>query len=194
MAGSLPEPLPPECKLVVFDFDGTLFHLELDWAALRVALSDTAAREFGVSLDFRDMIGDLEGLRTSKPRAFKRLLEIVDRFEDTGAHTPIQRSISFLKDTKAAGACTGLLTLNTGTTVRRVLSEHDMQDDLEMLVCFEDVVRHKPHPEGLMAIMDHFSMSPDDTVFVGDSPQDFICGRAAGVRTIDARTFRPRSY
>lgn len=52
----------------------------------------------------------------------------------------------------------------------------------DFIVTGNDVVAHKPHPEGILRIIDHFGVSPRETLMIGDSLGDITASRAAGVR------------
>jgi phosphoglycolate phosphatase/pyrophosphatase PpaX len=52
----------------------------------------------------------------------------------------------------------------------------------DFVVTGNDVVNHKPSSEGIRKILDHFSLSPDDVLMVGDSPSDVKASHEAGVR------------
>ena len=51
----------------------------------------------------------------------------------------------------------------------------------EHIVTGNDVRCFKPHPEGILQILDTFQVSPHATVMVGDSLMDFMAARDAGV-------------
>ena len=40
---------------------------------------------------------------------------------------------------------------------------------------------HKPNPDPLLLGMSHFDVPKEDTVYVGDSPNDALAAKAAGV-------------
>ena len=39
----------------------------------------------------------------------------------------------------------------------------------------------KPHPEALVKVVDHFSVSPEEVIYVGDSRVDELAARDAGI-------------
>jgi len=47
-----------------------------------------------------------------------------------------------------------------------------------------DSAYRKPHPEPLQLALSRLSAAPDESVYVGDSPEDIEMGRAAGVYTV----------
>ena len=52
----------------------------------------------------------------------------------------------------------------------------------EYVVTGNDVVNHKPDPEVIQKILDHFSLREDEVLMVGDSVGDVKAAREAGVR------------
>jgi HAD superfamily hydrolase (TIGR01509 family) len=49
------------------------------------------------------------------------------------------------------------------------------------VVTGNDVVKHKPSGEGLIAILRDLALHPDHTIMVGDSPADILAAREAGI-------------
>lgn len=52
----------------------------------------------------------------------------------------------------------------------------------EYVVTGNDVVNHKPAPEGIQKILDHFSLRKEEALMVGDSVGDVKAARDAGVK------------
>jgi phosphoglycolate phosphatase-like HAD superfamily hydrolase len=44
-----------------------------------------------------------------------------------------------------------------------------------------DVKHPKPHPESLIKILDHFELSPQEAIYIGDSQIDESAAKAAGI-------------
>jgi pyrophosphatase PpaX len=52
----------------------------------------------------------------------------------------------------------------------------------DLVITGNDVVRHKPDPEGIFRVLRELDVAPDRTVMVGDSMADVRASRGAGVR------------
>jgi len=52
----------------------------------------------------------------------------------------------------------------------------------DMIVTGDDVVEHKPSPEGILLFVDKFNLSRDKVLLIGDAPADIQAARAAGVK------------
>ena len=70
---------------------------------------------------------------------------------------------------------------NRTDTMERVLREHRLEGQFDMVVCAHDVPRPKPAPDALLKIMAAFDARPDQMVFIGDSTLDQQAADAAGV-------------
>lgn len=48
----------------------------------------------------------------------------------------------------------------------------------------KDTHKRKPSPEGLFILMEHFNVSPDECLYIGDTGTDMETGKSAGVDTV----------
>jgi HAD superfamily hydrolase (TIGR01509 family) len=70
---------------------------------------------------------------------------------------------------------------NRTDTMGRVLSEFDLEKDFDMVVSALDVAHPKPAPDPLIKILEYFSITPDEALYVGDSEVDEKAAAAAKV-------------
>ena len=70
---------------------------------------------------------------------------------------------------------------NRTDTMAHVMADNHIDHLFDLVVCALDVQFPKPHPESLLKVIDHFSVSPDEVVYVGDSPVDEMAAKAAGI-------------
>jgi len=82
------------------------------------------------------------------------------------------------------GIAAGIVTSGSRGRVIRELHEYGLAPHFSHCVFGSDVVNKKPHPEGLLVCLDRLGVSPDDAVYVGDSPEDMSMARAAGVFSV----------
>jgi HAD superfamily hydrolase (TIGR01509 family) len=85
---------------------------------------------------------------------------------------------------RAAGLRAGLVTSGDRVRVSRELAALGVADLFEALVCAEDTVMRKPHPEPLLLALERMRLDPSEAVYVGDSPEDVQMAQAARVRTV----------
>jgi pyrophosphatase PpaX len=77
--------------------------------------------------------------------------------------------------------------------VTRELKVLEIEDLFGDVVCNEDVVRKKPHPEGLRLALRHLDKKAESCCYVGDSPADMEMGKRTGGKTIGIRSGYPSS-
>lgn len=81
------------------------------------------------------------------------------------------------------GAKLALVTSKLSTGALRGLRLLQLEDELAVRVCADDVDNGKPHPEPVLKALAALGAGPEDAVFIGDSSHDIESGRAAGVET-----------
>jgi len=180
-------------RCVLFDLDGTLVN-SLDGIYLAVSRAATAhglqvsAADIRRALDeghpiWPEMVpsasrGDqrrLGDFRAAIMREWNRVLdECVDIIPG------LERTISLLK---TAGIRLGIYTGSRGEAFLP-LKRRRLLDQFDAIVTANDVAQRKPHPEGLSRCLEKLECPPEEAIYVGDSRQDMIAGRAAGMQVI----------
>ena len=84
-------------------------------------------------------------------------------------------------------ACHTAVATNRTDTMDRVLEEHDLAGEFDLVVGALDVARPKPDPECLQKILAHFGIAPRQMIYIGDSSLDAEAAAAAGVPFIAFR-------
>jgi HAD superfamily hydrolase (TIGR01549 family) len=79
------------------------------------------------------------------------------------------------------------LATNRTTTTQAVLHYHRLADHFDLVVSAQDVTRPKPHPESFWRILEHFSLKPQEAIYIGDSKVDEEFAQNAGVPLVAYR-------
>jgi len=85
---------------------------------------------------------------------------------------------------RRAGLRAGIVTSGDRVRVGRELDDLGVASLFEVVVCAEDIVYRKPHPEALLLALDKLGVGAAEAVYVGDSPEDVQMARAAGVTAV----------
>jgi len=91
-----------------------------------------------------------------------------------------------IREIKAAGIQTGLVTSKNRQGAIRGLQLVGLEALMDVMVCADEVTNPKPHPEPVEKAVALLGAAPASTVYVGDSIHDMHSGRAAGVKTAAA--------
>lgn len=188
----------PFWKAVVFDFDGTLARLNIDFPAIRAALVVLVER-FGIPAGesgnphILEMIdGVFESLRNGDPgraeafhgeaHALLKQMEI----RAAGEGTLLEGTRPLLGELNRRRVRIGVVTRNCREAVLKIFP--DIEECCQAFLSRESVPHVKPHPDHLLATLDLLGVSPADAAMVGDHPMDMHLGRAAGAYAIGVLT------
>ena len=73
---------------------------------------------------------------------------------------------------------------NRSDSMPTLLREHEITPYFDLIVSASDVPRPKPYPDQLLRLLNYFSISPDEMLYVGDSNVDERAAKAAHVPLI----------
>lgn len=159
-------------RLVVFDFDGVI--------AKDLKKRNTLVYDMGL-LDIISLyIDDFSG---EKKRMYDKLIRDIG-LSTISSLEPLPGVFDFIKHLKTFDARVGIFSMNSRDVIKEFLTNQSVIDYIDIIVGCEDVRRLKPYPEGLKNIMTHFSVAPEDTLYIGDSALDTIVGILSRVKTV----------
>jgi len=76
---------------------------------------------------------------------------------------------------------------NRSDTMDRLLAEFNLDGHFDLVVTASDVERPKPYPDVLLKVLDFFALSPDQTIYIGDSKLDELAAEAACIPLVAYR-------
>ncbi|THE64241.1 HAD family hydrolase [Salinadaptatus halalkaliphilus] len=160
---------------VVYDLDGTLVDLAVDWGAVaadvREVYVDANVDPPGSGL--WDMLEGATGYGVAT-----EVEAAIAAHERAGAETAprLAHADELLERTVPVGVCS----LNCEAACRIALETYDLTHAVEAVVGRDTVPERKPAPEPLLETVDRLEAEPSDTLFVGDSERDELTARRAG--------------
>lgn len=175
-----------EYEAYVYDLDGTLVELDVDWGTVR--------EEVAAVLRARGL--DVEGMD------LWTLLGVAD---ETGYRRPVERKIAeherdgarvaermALVDGLPHEVPVGVCSLNCEAACRIALEQYGVDSHVDVVVGRDSCETEKPDPEPLLAAVDALGARPDRTLFIGDSPRDRETADAAGTAFVTAAEWNER--
>jgi HAD superfamily hydrolase (TIGR01509 family) len=93
----------------------------------------------------------------------------------------IEGARDVLERVREAGLVSALVTSGDRVRVDRELRRLEVAPFFRVVVCAEDIVHRKPHPEALLLALQRIGVEPARAAYVGDSPEDVRMAQAAGV-------------
>lgn len=181
-------------EAIIFDFDGTLAELTIDFTAMKrkvAALFEAYTEErpeppHVPALEWLDTLAadieEFEG-RELALEFHSRGRLVIQATELDAAKAG--KLFPFTKDMLAAlrgmGVGTGVITRNSTAAVKTVF--HDIEHHCDVFLAREDVADTKPHPGHLLAALERIGATPGKTLMVGDHTLDLDTGKSAGTLT-----------
>lgn len=159
---------------VVYDLDGTLVRLDVDWDA--VAAEVGRVYETAGHTPPRDLWRMLDEARDHGIAA--EVEETIAAHERAGARTAVRLPLADELD--GADGPVGVCSLNCEAACRIALETHGLASAVDVVVGRDTTTERKPHPEPLLAAVRGLELAPEQVVFVGDSARDARTADRAG--------------
>jgi phosphoglycolate phosphatase len=176
-------------KLVIFDLDGTLQSLEIDFHGLRTKLSALFEGYGHPPLEGPLLEAVEKALETLSEKgmpgpevenARHQAYHMMDSWEM--ASYPRARTFPGVQESLAELASRGCR-LAVQSRACRAYVQRSLERigfDFDAVAAREDVERAKPDPEGIIMLMGRLRSTPQTTLVVGDHPFDIDAGKRAG--------------
>jgi pyrophosphatase PpaX len=177
---------------ILFDLDGTL----IDTIELILSSARHAFEEWPVRPTDEEWVRGIGTPLVQQLRAYAAnddevalLLARYRRYQNEH-HDRLTRCYDDVPDVIAALADRGhqmaVVTSKASPIAHQSLAFVGLDHFFPVVVGCDDTARHKPDPEPVRVALSRLGVSPDDAVFVGDSPHDILAGNGADVMTIAA--------
>jgi phosphoglycolate phosphatase len=95
-------------------------------------------------------------------------------------------AIPLLTTLKANGIIIGLCTNKNTRPTQRILNQLSLTAFFDLVICGDTLAQRKPHPLPLQHALASHSVDPQQAIMLGDSINDVLCGRGAGMKVIGA--------
>jgi HAD superfamily hydrolase (TIGR01549 family) len=162
-----------QIKAAIFDLDDTIVHSNLDFAKIR--------EDLGITKE-TDILAHLENSKSDN--TYQSNLDIIHTHELNSANASklfdgVEKFLTLLKNREIKLA---ILTRNSRYCTDMILKKHELVFDL--VLTRDDVEKQKPDPYGIHKAMEHFNVSKEQVLWIGDSVMDVKTGVNAQVRTL----------
>ena len=187
-------------KAVVFDFDGTLAVLNIDFSSMKERVFDLM-KHYGIEEELiaetylLEIIDEVYQILWRKNQAMARefyreahlvLHEVELEAAEQGSLIPgVVETLKFLRK---KGMKLGIVTRNCEDAVRKVFPDIDQFCDV--FISRNSTKKVKPHPDHLTSVMKILDISGEEAVMMGDHTTDIQAGKRVGMRTVGVLTGR----
>ena len=177
-----------EYALYLFDFDNTLFDTRCGIEAILREALPVLGVEYGpdsfdecLGLTMDQVYDRYMGDDRSRYRDFERSFMSVVMSDAYLGAPPFPETARVLESLRARGKRVGVVSGKKAYKIVNLLRANGLDGYPETVVGFDETERHKPFPDPILKGMSSFDVPKDETVYVGDSPNDAKAAEAAGV-------------
>lgn len=187
---------PKDCRVVLFDLDGTLVDSAPDLGGAgndlrrRLGLEDLPLEVYRpmTGAGARGMLGVALGVPPEDPRFESLKTEYLDLYaarmtRNTRVFDGMEVVLSLLE---TAGRPWGVVTNKHSRFALPVLEASGLRQRSAVTVCGDTAERAKPFPDPLLLAARQLGQAPAACVYVGDDLRDVQAGRSAGMVTVAA--------
>lgn len=177
-----------EYTLYLFDFDNTLFDTRCGIETILREALPVLGVEYGpdsfdecLGLTMDQVYDRYMGDDRSRYRDFERSFMSVVMSDAYLGAPPFPETARVLESLRARGKRIGVVSGKKAYKIVNLLRANGLDGYPETVVGFDETERHKPFPDPILKGMSFFDVPKDETVYVGDSPNDAMAAEAAGV-------------
>ena len=175
-------------RVIVFDLDGTIVRLSVEWISLKNKLMNEYLKIYDESCSFESVSACLSKIvERNDNHVLESFIDTIRQYELEKIHEtqPIEETVFFINNKELFGVKKNtklaILSLNTRKTIISSLKLTNICNKFEIIVGREDVRKWKPNPEGLLKIKNHYSVKREEMIYFGDLRKDVLTGNNAGI-------------
>jgi len=158
-------------RLIIWDFDGTIVNLCVDWKRLKKELMGMLI-PYVQNMKNKDLsLNDLIYLLEQKfPR--DTIFKIIEEYELKAEYFVNEISLRMIVNFYKLGLLQCILSDNTTKTIKTILNKLQILDFFDTIIGKDSVKKFKPNPEGLRKILKYYNIDKSQILYIGDSWKD----------------------
>lgn len=106
-----------------------------------------------------------------------------DFMNDSEFYDGVRETLSYLKENNIK---ISLLTTKAQDQAEKIITHFNLDKYFDLIMGRRDGIPHKPSPEPLLMICKELDIEPIETIMIGDTELDILCGKNAGSITCAA--------
>jgi phosphoglycolate phosphatase len=176
--------------VIIFDFDGVIVDSGSDIAnAVNYTLNAFGQSQLpreeiisyvgrGAKNLIRDCFKDADEETIGKALPIYLEYYMEHAIIDTVLYPNVKETLEYFRDKKL-----GVVTNKPEELTKRILEGLGVREYFEVVLGPESLTHMKPHPEGLLKVLEAFGTNAEDALMIGDSYTDIQAGKSAGTYT-----------
>ncbi|MHA1986202.1 MAG: HAD family hydrolase [Promethearchaeota archaeon] len=174
--------------VIVFDLDGTILKLSVEWISLKNKLSNEYSEIYDESCSFKSVSECLSKVvERNDNNVLESFIDTIRQYEIEKIHETqlIEETVFFINNKELFGvkkdAKLAILSLNTRKAIISSLKLAKIYNKIGIIIGREDVRKWKPNPEGLLKIQNYYNVEKREMIYFGDLRKDILTGNNAGI-------------
>ena len=170
-------------KAVIYDLDGTLVDLNVDWVRLKKNLFKVFFDKTGEKKDFTPLEESLNVVKTEyNHEIYHKLVKIIAEWEvEIGNYKINTRLVEYINNQKKQRFA--IYSMNTKKCVEQFIDIY-LEKKPELVIFKENYKKPKPAREDIKTIIEYMKIKRKEIVLVGDSNADKLSAEMAGIEFI----------
>ena len=175
-------------RFIIFDLDGTIVKLNVDWVALREKLLNDYKKIYSENCSFESISACLNKVvEKDDEEVLEKFFKIICQYELENIHAtqPMIETVFFINNLETFGidksVKLAILSLNIRETIITSLKLAKIFVKFDLIIGREDVRKWKPDPVGLLRIQDFYKAKKEEMIYFGDLKKDILTGKSAGI-------------
>jgi len=184
-----------KAKVLIFDLEGTLLEMPVDWEGMRNKIRSYFSDNFGIDMHFKPVLEKIDEAlsllaqtkaKSEIDRIKEQALSILESAHIEGAKKSVLYPGIFdlLEKLEKKNYILTVFTNSGKESTTILLEKNKINDYFKMIVTREDVDKPKPSPEGIEKIIKAFKLTRENYLVIGDHPYDILAGKAAKIRSV----------
>ena len=166
-------------KLLIFDFDGTLTHLHIDWEKLKKELR----KLLGSKSSLTPLFPSIEALTKDNSELREKAWRLIEKYE-LEAVKEIKADfelIELFKKLKARGFQVALLTLQGRQPLEKALRKLGLQEAFDNIITREETTSREKQIKKMLEL---FNVKPGQAMLIADWLHDILTASKLGCKTV----------
>ncbi|MCX8130071.1 MAG: HAD-IA family hydrolase [Clostridia bacterium] len=176
-------------KYILFDFDGTLIDTN---ELIILTLKETAKKFINRDLSPDDLNSILgrhleEQMKCISPVFWEDMMLFYKTYYKANKDRMIKEFPGIremLSQIKAIGCKTAIVSAKGRSGIEHGLDCFKLSEYIDVIVSAYDIQNNKPHPEPALKALELLCGVKEQSLLIGDSPYDILCGQNAGIKTV----------
>lgn len=173
-------------KLLIFDFDDTLLHLNVDWFSFEKELYSA----FNVNSELESKLSSFTlpqklNYLSNDSISLKKSLSLQEKYESicvaSKDYLLFGPMLDFLTLARSKGFSIAIVSANLSSTIKSILNDLKLTASVDLVVGRDTCKKTKPDKEPILFALKKLDFNNSESLFIGDSINDSLSSKSANV-------------